>query len=450
MRGGPGRVAIASALAIAFALALTTAASATGQWTIVQGAVGTSSGISGILYSTACAGTTCWAVGASPASTTAPNPPLIETNTGTGWSVVTAPSPAPVNTLLGVACVDANDCWAVGHTGDETLIEEYAAGTWSYVSSPNPPSLFQPMLTGVSCVSLDDCWAVGWGQLSVGYQTLIEHYDGSAWTIVASPNGVDADSNLLNGVACVSTNECWAVGGAQSTSPLVEQYTGSAWVLDTTLPTSGPASELLGVTCVSSTGCWAVGTHDTTDDQETQSLIEHFDGTAWEPVSSPNPIGGPNGENYLYGVTCDTGNECWAVGHSDYYLGADYGWSLIERYTASTGWTTDGPDPALSGENLYGVACGALECTAVGGNDVDIEPVIAQSPVTTASVGGGGSQGTSGAPPSGTKASTGSAGPGVPDTGGAGTPWAALLIAGGVVSVALARRLRSMSTAAKT
>ena len=84
MRGGPGRVAIVGSLAIAFALALTTAASASAQWTIVQGAVGTTSGISGLLDSTACAGTTCWAVGESPASTTAPNPPLIETNTEIG------------------------------------------------------------------------------------------------------------------------------------------------------------------------------------------------------------------------------------------------------------------------------------------------------------------------------------------------------------------------------
>ena len=163
----------------------------------------------------------------------------------------------------------------------------------------------------------------------------------------------------------------------------------------------------------------------------------------------PNPIGGADGQNDLYSVTCDTGNECWAVGHSDYYLGADYGWSLIERYTASTGWTTDGPDPALSGEQFFGVACAALECTAVGGNSVDIEPAIAQSPVTMASVGGGGSSGTSGPPASGATGSTGSAGPGVPDTGGAGTPWAPLLIAGGVVAVARARRVRSMSIADK-
>ncbi len=447
MRGGPGRVAIASTLAIAFALAITTAAAASGQWTIVQGAVGTDSGISGVLYSTACAGTTCWAVGTSPAY---PNPPLIETNSGTGWSVATAPSPEPVNVLLAITCVDAGDCWAVGHTGDGTLIEQYAGGAWSYVSSPNPPSVIQPELTSVSCVSLDDCWAVGWGQTSTvgAYQTLIEHYTGSAWTIVASPNGSEANSNLLNGIACVTASECWAVGGAQATSPLVEQYTGTAWVVDTSIAASGPASELLGITC-SSGDCWAVGTHNTTDDLETQSLIERYDGTAWEPVSSPNPIGGADGQNDLYSVTCDTGNECWAVGHSDYYLGADYGWSLIERYTASTGWTTDGPDPALSGEQFFGVACAALECTAVGGNSVDIEPAIAQSPVTMASVGGGGSSGTSGPPASGATGSTGSAGPGVPDTGGAGTPWAPLLIAGGVVAVARARRVRSMSIADK-
>jgi hypothetical protein len=380
--------------------------------------------------------------------TTTPDPALIEANTGAGWSAVAAPSPEPVNTLQAITCVDSNDCWAVGHTGDETLIERYASGSWTYVSSPNPPSEPQPELTGVSCVSLDDCWAVGWGQPSgsQGYQTLIEHYTGSAWTIVASPNSSDASSNILNGIACATASECWAVGGAQSTGPLIEQYNGSSWSVDTNVAASGPASSLNAVTCDAGDSCWAVGVHDTTNDSETQSLIEHFDGTGWTPVSSPNPIGGATGENYLYGVTCDTGNECWAVGHSDYFVGADYGWSLIERYTASTGWTTDGPDPSLSGEAFFGVACGALECTAVGENAVDIEPVIAQSPVTKASVGGG-SSGTSGPPPSGGTASKGSAGPGVPDTGGAGAPWAPLLIGGGIVTVALARRLRHLPAA---
>ena len=168
------------------------------------------------------------------------------------------------------------------------------------------------------------------------------------------------------------------------------------------------------------------------------------------PSPSPNPFPGSNyGEDYLYGVTCDTGNECWAVGHTDYYDGADYGWSLIERYTSSTGWTLDGFDPAVSADLFTAVGCGALECAAVGSDTLGQQPLIAQSPVTMASVGGSGSSGTSPTPPSGSTAAKGDAGPGVPDTGGAGMPWAPLLIGVGMATIAIATRIRSARPAGR-
>jgi hypothetical protein len=454
MRGGAGRVAIASSVAIAFALAGTTVASASGNWTVVQGTVGTSSGISGGLDAIACPDSTCWAVGGiSPASPTDPDPALIETNSGSGWSVVTAPTTTPgwSSVLNGIACADADDCWAVGATGDETLIAEYAGGTWTTVASPSPPEESEPELFGVSCVSNDDCWAVGWDRdPGAAEQTLIEHYDGTGWSIVSSPNTNDGGANLLNGVACANAAECWAVGGGTLGTPLIEQYNGTAWAIDTNVDAPGQASDLQAVTCTGPDACWAVGTTGPTSGSESQTLIERYDGTAWErvPSPSPNPFPGSNfGEDYLYGVTCDTGNECWAVGHTDYFQGADYGWSLIERYTASTGWTLDGFDPALPAELFYAVGCGALECAAVGTEVESEQPLIAQSPVTMASVGGSGggsgSHGTSGSPPSGSTASSGDAGPGVPDTGSAGAPWAPLLIGSGIATVALAVRIRS-------
>ena len=42
------------------------------------------------------------------------------------------------------------------------------------------------------------------------YQMLIEHWDGTSWSIVSSPNvGL---TNILNGVAIVSTGNVWTVG----------------------------------------------------------------------------------------------------------------------------------------------------------------------------------------------------------------------------------------------
>ena len=60
---------------------------------------------------------------------------------------------------------------------------EAAADSWSYVASPSPGDA---ALYAITCVQASNCWAVGRYVGSPVYQTLIEHYDGTSWTIVAS------------------------------------------------------------------------------------------------------------------------------------------------------------------------------------------------------------------------------------------------------------------------
>src|SRR5438270_12506132 len=82
---------------------------------------------------------------------------------------------------------------------------------WSIVTSPNT-STTQNNLLGVTCVSASDCWAVGSYVADRGApQTLIEHWDGTAWAIVQSPNA-SLPTNVLSGVTCLSASGCSAVG----------------------------------------------------------------------------------------------------------------------------------------------------------------------------------------------------------------------------------------------
>src|SRR5215472_8050367 len=86
-------------------------------------------------------------------------------------------------------------------------------GTWSVVSSPNPgPS--DNALGAVAAVSSRDVWAVGeylrTGASSIT-QTLTEHWDGSRWTYIPSPN-FGSLGNTLYGVSASSSNDVWAVG----------------------------------------------------------------------------------------------------------------------------------------------------------------------------------------------------------------------------------------------
>jgi hypothetical protein len=69
-------------------------------------------------------------------------------------------------------------------------------------------------LGGVSCTSAINCVAVGYYTNGSGvYQTLIETWDGTAWSITSSPDpGPTGTSDNLDAVSCTSSMSCMAVG----------------------------------------------------------------------------------------------------------------------------------------------------------------------------------------------------------------------------------------------
>ena len=151
---------------------------------------------------------------------------LIETGgvDGTTWSVVPSPDPSnqsvPINELSGVSCISTVSCTAVGdyitNTGSrKALIESWDGTAWSVVLSPNASPIGLERLTSISCVSISSCTAVG-GAFNNGsvLQTLVETFDGTTWSVVPSPDGSSSDTNFLNGVSCppASSGTCTAVG----------------------------------------------------------------------------------------------------------------------------------------------------------------------------------------------------------------------------------------------
>jgi hypothetical protein len=95
--------------------------------------------------------------------------------------------------LFAVSAVSGSDAWAVGRQNStgvfKTLILHWNGTAWSKVKSPSP-SLADAELMGVSAVSGSDAWAVGWywNRTGTATDTLILHWDGTAWTQVKSPN----------------------------------------------------------------------------------------------------------------------------------------------------------------------------------------------------------------------------------------------------------------------
>src|SRR5438876_703093 len=84
-----------------------------------------------------------------------------------------------------------------------------ACGTWDFVYSPNPKD--GPAFLGVAAVpGTNELWAVG-NYVYAYSLTMIEHWDGTSWQIVASPNH-PTTYNYLYGVTAVDANDAWAVG----------------------------------------------------------------------------------------------------------------------------------------------------------------------------------------------------------------------------------------------
>jgi hypothetical protein len=145
---------------------------------------------------------------------------LVEHWNGTQWSVVSSPNTTlPYNALSGVTATSANNIWAVGLYNNRlgrsarTLIEHWNGSQWGIVSSPNVPQT-KNTLMGVTAISANDIWAVGDYATSVPSQTvhtLIEHWDGSQWSIVTSPS--PGTKNMLTSITVVpGTQQLWAVG----------------------------------------------------------------------------------------------------------------------------------------------------------------------------------------------------------------------------------------------
>src|SRR5207249_767545 len=93
-----------------------------------------------------------------------------------------------------------------------------------------------------------------------------------------------------SGVATISANDVWAVGSYDDASSpeqtLVERWNGSSWEVVSSPNTGSASNHLYGVAAVSANDVWAVGYYD--NGTTRQTLIEHWDGSSWSIVPSPN------------------------------------------------------------------------------------------------------------------------------------------------------------------
>ena len=249
------------------------------------------------------------------------------------WSVVPSidPSAQAQDKLTAVAAVNGGDVWAVGKSGvQSSIIENWNGGTWVLSSHPDPGTGAN-QLNGVAATSADDVWAVGQTSGSGGgMQPLVEHFNGTAWSVVSAPS-VTSDDELL-AVAAVSPTDAWAVGTSNFASTLIEHWNGSVWSVVTGSGLPGAHTAILnGVAADGAGDVWAVGQESLPDSDGgfcNATLAEHWNGTAWSTVSTPQST---TTCNVFSAVVAASPTDAWAVGNAG-------GSALTEHWNGAT-WT---------------------------------------------------------------------------------------------------------------
>jgi hypothetical protein len=284
------------------------------------------------------------------------------------------------NILRGVTALAPDDAWAVGSYkpaggGTRTLVLHWDGVVWSLVPSVDPSTYSE--LWSISAESKNSVWAVGHHYAAVGQQAPIEHWDGIRWRAVKGPalgnayhllksvtvvrnavpiqrpqvlaagtiygsDGVpsalvtrwdwstlqwsliptpDASSNenFFVGIDGSHGGDVWSVGTFSTPTdlylPLAEHWDGSTWSVVQVPHISSSLTSLSSVATINTSSAWAVGYYYNGLSARL-TLAEHWDGTAWTLVPTPNPAGtGPHEFNSLEAIAHAPGVGLWVVGY---------------------------------------------------------------------------------------------------------------------------------------
>lgn len=97
---------------------------------------------------------------------------------------------------------------------------------------------------------------------------------GSAWKQAPSPSLAGS----LSSVAATSASNVWAVGYTRNGRTLIERWNGTAWNRVSS-PSPGASARLSAVAATSARNAWAVGSTSKINHGSSETLILHWNGT---------------------------------------------------------------------------------------------------------------------------------------------------------------------------
>jgi hypothetical protein len=255
--------------------------------------------------------------------------------------------------LQGVVDISPTLAWAAGNVTGGThsvqVIEQWNGTQWSLFPSPKFGKKDQADIFAMTSSSANDVWAIG-SLVNLGtgrVSSLFEHWNGTAWTATT----VESNHEFLFGASADATNDAWAVGfnGSENIKTSARQWDGTNWKSVATPNVGQGTNKLNAVLALAPNDVWAVGFSTPVAPPKraaTLTLIEHFDGTSWAVVPSPNV--GPNSANQsnrLLGLTANSANDIWAFGSYFVADGSGRQMTLLLHWNGTSGTIASSPNP---------------------------------------------------------------------------------------------------------
>jgi hypothetical protein len=289
--------------------------------------------------------------------------PLAEHWNGTTWSTSLPAEPYTTdNYLYGVATPGSSNVWAAGYYvpaagGYQTLVEKWNGSSWSISTSANP-STTDSRLQAVAAYNATTGWAVGFYNGGSSIKTLTERTtdSGATWTTVSSPN--NTGDNYLYSVTAIpsSGGDMWAGGTFINTEGTAAPFTmkwnhgTSSWSM-VSVPSvfESGGNYLKAVKTLADGNAYAVGYYFNVTNQVFQPIAWQWDTVEWN-INLPTSVSTTK-NNYLQAITFIGGSERhWTLG----YVSASSDQTLAEYYVNPTStWVVTSPNSPGTAENRF-------------------------------------------------------------------------------------------------
>lgn len=220
---------------------------------------------------------------------------------GSAWSEIALPaSPVGQDDIVfqiaanGPQSIKAFGEIAFQNDGDVPLVEQYANGAWTTLSSlvlPGPD--VAAYLEYGAQVAPGDSWALGYMRVKANGRRVIIGGFTENWVDTSGQvrnlykDGIFGTQTnpTLYGVAGSGANDVWAYGHADD-GVIVTHYDGRHWSPATVLLPPESLASIEGMAVVGPNDAWAIGQVFSGSNSGT-SVIAHWDGTAWTSSRSP-------------------------------------------------------------------------------------------------------------------------------------------------------------------